>query len=191
MPRVLITGGTGGTGYQTARVLARSGAPGAQPRAPAAGLAAGRRDGGRRLAEPAAGSDAIGGQDADAEELLEIEAEDVGGTSKVASQLATLASQHGNAYFRFVTRVRNPGPHRPATVMTGATFPATRPSMDDPAAQGAWLEIQRERFGEFHRQLVDQGWRPVGHGAHWWSVIYRRAAADDPAGPADAGATGR
>jgi hypothetical protein len=54
----------------------------------------------------------------------------------VASLLTTIASQHGNAYFRFVARVRNPGPHRPATVMTGATFPATRLSMDDPAAQG-------------------------------------------------------
>ena len=41
---------------------------------------------------------------------------------------------------------------------------AAGPSMDDPAAQGAWLAIQRERFDELHRQLVDQGWRPVGHG---------------------------
>jgi hypothetical protein len=53
----------------------------------------------------------MGGQDADAEELLEIEAQDVGGTSMVASLLTTLASQHGNAYVRFVARLRNPGPH--------------------------------------------------------------------------------
>ena len=67
---------------------------------------------------------------------------------------------------------------------------AAGPSMDDPAAQGAWLAIQRERFDELHRQLVDQGWRPVGHGTHWWSVIYKRGAIDpdippEPATPAD------
>lgn len=100
----------------------------------------------------------------DRDEVLEIEAEDVGGTSMVASLLTTLASQHGNAYFWFVARARDPGPPRPAAVLTSATFPATRPSMDDPAAQGAWLAIQRERFDELHRQLVDQGWRPVGPG---------------------------
>jgi hypothetical protein len=52
------------------------------------------------------------------------------------------------------------------------------------------LAVQRERFDELHRQLVDQGWRPVGHGAHWWSVIYRRAAID-PDIPPDTGGTGR
>jgi len=62
--------------------------------------------------------------------------------------------------------------------------------MDDPAAQGAWSAIQRERFDELHRQLVDEGWRPVGHGAHWWSVSYRRAAID-PDIPPDIGETGR
>jgi hypothetical protein len=23
-------------------------------------------------------------------------------------------------------------------------------------------------------QLVDEGWRPAGHGAHWWSAIFTR-----------------
>jgi hypothetical protein len=110
------------------------------------------------------------------EQVLEIEAEDVGGTSLLASLLTTLSSQFGNAYFRFVGRVRGGdpgGPDRPTDVV-GATFPATRPSLYDVAAQGAWLETQRERFDELHRQLVEEGWRPVGHGDHWWSGIYRR-----------------
>ena len=62
--------------------------------------------------------------------------------------------------------------------MAGATFPATRPSPEDVGAQGAWLETQRERFQELHHQLLAEGWRPAGHGAHWWSAIYRRPAID-------------
>lgn len=125
----------------------------------------------------------------DRDVILEIEAEDLGGSSMVASLLTTLASQHGNAYLRFAARLRNPDPQRPATVMTSPTFPATRPSMDHPAEQGAWLAIQRERFDELHRQLVEEGWRPIGRGAHWWSVIYQCAAVD-PDAPPDVGETG-
>ena len=43
----------------------------------------------------------------DQEERLEIEAEDMGGTSLAASLLTTVSSQHGNAYFRFVARARS------------------------------------------------------------------------------------
>jgi menaquinone-dependent protoporphyrinogen IX oxidase len=32
--------------------------------------------------------------------------------------------------------------------MAGATFPATRPSLEDVGVQGAWLESQRDRFQE-------------------------------------------
>ena len=38
---------------------------------------------------------------------------------------------------------------------------ATRPSLADVAAQGAWLETQRERFQELHQQLLVEGWRPA------------------------------
>jgi hypothetical protein len=44
--------------------------------------------------------------------------------------------------------------------MAGATFPATRPSMDDVRAQGSWLESQRGRFQELDRRA-----RPGGQGA--------------------------
>jgi hypothetical protein len=112
------------------------------------------------------------------EDVLEIEAEDVGDTSLAASLVTTLSSQYGNAYFRFVARARSADPRWPTYAMAGATFPATRPSLDDVAAQGAWLETQRERFEELHRQLVQEGWRPAGHGAHWWSVSYTRPDVD-------------
>ena len=111
------------------------------------------------------------------EQVLEIEAEDVGGTSPMASLLTTVFSQYGTGTFRFVARPRGAGPQRPEPVV-GATFPGTRPSIEDVAAQGAWLDIQRGRFQELHHQLVRDGWRPAGQGAHWWSAVYRRPATD-------------
>jgi hypothetical protein len=120
----------------------------------------------------------------DQDDVLEVKAEDVGGTSLVASLLTTLSSQYGNAY-RFVARARSADPRWPTYAQAGGTFPATRPSLENVAAQGAWLEIQRERFQELHRQLVAEGWRPAGHGAAWWSAIYRRPDLDCDT-PADA-----
>ena len=112
------------------------------------------------------------------EQVLEVEAEDVGGTSLMASLLTTVFSQYGTGTFRFVARPRGSGRQRPDPVV-GATFPGTRPSIEDVAAQGAWLDIQRERFQELHHQLVGDGWRPAGQGAHWWSAVYRRPADDN------------
>ena len=114
----------------------------------------------------------------DQEEVLEIEAQDMGGTSLAASLLTTLSSQYGNGYFRFVARAHSPDPRWPTYAMAGATFPGTRPSLEDVGAQGAWLDDQRERFQELHQQLLAEGWRPAGHGAHWWSAIYRRPDLD-------------
>jgi hypothetical protein len=112
------------------------------------------------------------------EDVLEIEAEDVGGISLAASLLTILSSQYGNGYFRFVARARSADPRWPTYAIAGATFPATRPSLVDVAAQGAWLETQRERFDELHRQLLQEGWRPAGRRAHWWQAVYTRPAID-------------
>jgi hypothetical protein len=61
--------------------------------------------------------------------------------------------------------VRGPGPqHRPALANLRhgrGAFSAARPSLDDVAAQGAWLETQRMRFEELHQQLLQVGWRPA------------------------------
>jgi hypothetical protein len=114
----------------------------------------------------------------DQQDVLEIEAEDVGGISLAASLLTILSSQYGNGYFRFVGRARSADPRWPTYAMAGATFPATRPTLEDVAAQGAWLETQRERFQELHQQLLAEGWRPAGRGANWWSALYRRPAID-------------
>jgi hypothetical protein len=60
----------------------------------------------------------------DQEDVLEIQAEDVGGISLAASLLTTLSSQYGNGYFRFVARARSADPRWPTYAMAGATFPA-------------------------------------------------------------------
>jgi hypothetical protein len=121
----------------------------------------------------------------DQEDVLEIEAEDVGGISLAASLLTTLSSQYGNGYFRFVAQAHSADPRWPTYAVAGVTFPGTRPSPEDVGAQGAWLDGQRQRFDELHRQLLEEGWRPAGHGVHWWSVIYRRPDLDWET-PADA-----
>jgi hypothetical protein len=121
----------------------------------------------------------------DKEDVLEVETEDVGGISLAASVLTTLSSQYGNGYFRFVARARSADPRWPSYAMAGATFPATRPSLEDVAAQGAWLATQRVRFQELLEQLLAEGWRPGERGAPWWSAIYRRPDLDWET-PADA-----
>jgi hypothetical protein len=92
----------------------------------------------------------------DQEDVLEVGAEDVGGTSLAASLVTTLSRQYGNGHFRFVARARSAHLRWPSYAMAGATFPATRPSLEDVAAQGTWLETQRERFQELHQQLLGQ-----------------------------------
>jgi hypothetical protein len=62
---------------------------------------------------------------------LQIELEDMAGASRWAGVLATLASQSGNAYMRFVGRVNG---HRH---YKGATFPAPR-TLGTLPPQEAW-----------------------------------------------------
>ena len=63
----------------------------------------------------------------DQEDMLEIEAEDVGGTSPLASLLTTVFSQYGTGTYRFVARPHGPDPRRPSDAVIGATFLGTRP----------------------------------------------------------------
>jgi hypothetical protein len=59
-------------------------------------------------------------------DTLEIQLEDAGGTSAVASLLSTLGSQLGNAYYRFVGRAHSADPRWPTYAILGKTFPAPR-----------------------------------------------------------------
>jgi hypothetical protein len=107
-------------------------------------------------------------------EVLEIDVEDVGGTSLVSSLLTTLGTQHGVAYQRFVGRAHSADARWPAYSVVGGSFPVMRASLDDLQAHGAWVPTIEDRLGELRQRLVAEGWRPAGKGAHWWSHRYTR-----------------
>ena len=112
-------------------------------------------------------------------DVLEIEAEDVSGVSPLWSMFQTLAGGWCTLYYRFVGRARSADPRWPTYSIKGATFPAIRGEpLDHLQGQGAWLDTIEKRFREMHQQLVRGGWRPTGHGAHWWPGVYRRPTLD-------------
>jgi hypothetical protein len=121
-------------------------------------------------------------------DVLEVEVEDVGGTSLVASLLTTLGTQHGVAYHRFVGRARSADARWPTYSVVGGTFPVLRAPLDDLPAQGAWVDAIQEQLGELRRRLTKEGWRPAGIGTHWWSYRYTRPGIDlDTPPDADSG----
>jgi len=114
----------------------------------------------------------------DDQDTLEIELEDVGGTSMVVSLLTTLGSQFGNAYYRFVGRAHSPDPRWPTYALPGRTFPAPRAFLANLPPQEEWAEGMTQELDELREELLAQGWQPVGLGAHPWSFIYVRPGLD-------------
>lgn len=110
----------------------------------------------------------------DDQDTLEIELEDVGGTSMVASLLTTLGSQFGNAYYRFVGRAHSADPRWPTYAIPGKTFPAPRAFLANLPPRNEWAEGMTQALTELREDLLAQGWQPVGHGAHPWSFTYTR-----------------
>ena len=100
---------------------------------------------------------------------LQIELEDLAGTSRWASTLATLASQSGNAYLRFVGRVDG---HRR---YKGATFPAPR-TLGTLPPQEAWAPGMSESLQELRREIENDGWVETGRGDEPWTFRYERPA---------------
>ena len=100
---------------------------------------------------------------------LQIELEDVGGTSWWASLLTTLGAQWGSAALRFVGAVD--GERRYA----GSTFSAPR-TLGTLPPQEAWAPGMTEAFDELRREVEDDGWVEVGRGAQPWSLRYQRPA---------------
>jgi hypothetical protein len=101
---------------------------------------------------------------------LQIELEDLAGTSRWAGVLATLASNSGTAYLRFVGRVDG---HRR---YTGATFPAPR-TLGTLPPQEAWAPGMTESLQDLRREIEDDGWVEAGRGAKPWAFTYERPAA--------------
>jgi hypothetical protein len=100
---------------------------------------------------------------------LQIELEDMAGVSWWASVLATLASQSGNAYVRFVGRVDG---HRR---YKGATFPAPR-TLGTLPPQEAWAFGMTKSLQDLRREIENDGWVETGRGAEPWAFKYEHSA---------------
>lgn len=107
-------------------------------------------------------------------DILEIELEDVAGTSWVNSILTTLSSQYGSATYRFVGVAHSQDPRWPAYRVNGGTFVAPRAFKEDLDPQEAWAPGLTESLQELRRELVDSGWILTGHGTKPWSDRYMR-----------------
>jgi hypothetical protein len=100
---------------------------------------------------------------------LQIELEDVAGTSWWAGLVATLTSQSDNAYLRFVGRVD--GRHR----YIGATFPAPR-TLGTLPPEEAWAPGMTKSLHDLRRDIENDGWVEVGRGTEPWALKYERSA---------------
>jgi hypothetical protein len=100
---------------------------------------------------------------------LQIELEDLAGTSWWAGELATLASQSGNAYLRFVGVVDGHRQYR------SATFPAPR-TLGTPPPQEAWTPGMTKGLQDLRREIENEGWLEAGQGPEPWAFKYERPA---------------
>jgi hypothetical protein len=101
-----------------------------------------------------------------ASETLEVELEDVGGTSWWAGILTTFAGQSGSAQLRFVARVGG------RTRYTSATFPVPRTFGQIPP-QEKWAPGMTACLTEICREIEDDGWTLEPHGDQPWQLLGR------------------
>jgi len=100
---------------------------------------------------------------------LQIELEDIAGASWWRSILASLGSQSGNAYLRFVARVG--GERR----YTSATFPAPRTLGELPPRE-EWAPGMTAVLDDLDHQIAADGWIRAGVGDQPWAHSYRRSS---------------
>ena len=100
---------------------------------------------------------------------LQIELEDMAGTSWWTGVLATLGSQSGNAYLRFVGRVDGDGRYK------SATFPAPR-TLGRLPPEEAWAPGMTESLQDLRREIEHDGWVEAGRDTEPWAFKYERSA---------------
>ena len=110
----------------------------------------------------------IEGVDSDAGSL-QVELEDAGGTRWWTGLLATVSSQYGNAYRRFVGRVD--GQARYAS----STFPLPRRWGEIPPRE-QWAPEMTGALEGLRGDLEKDGWVEVGRGDQPWVLRYERPA---------------
>ena len=102
-------------------------------------------------------------------DTTQIELEDVSGTSLLAGTLATLGSQQGNAYLRFVAHVRGKAPYKSSTFAVPRTFGTMPP-------EEAWAPEMTRSLAELRRDLERDGWVQLSQGNRPWEGKYERRA---------------
>ncbi len=102
---------------------------------------------------------------------LEIELEDVGGTSWWAGIATTLTSQSGNATMRFVGTTNGVRRYKGSTFPLPRTF-GTLPPQED------WAPGMTRSLEELCREIQGDGWVQVGRGAEPWAYRYQRVRPD-------------
>ena len=100
---------------------------------------------------------------------LQIELEDMAGTSWWKGVLATIGSQSGNAYMRFVGSVDG---HRR---YTSATFPAPR-TLGTLPPEEAWAPGMTKSLQDLRREIENDGWVKAGRDTEPWAFKYERFA---------------
>jgi hypothetical protein len=111
-------------------------------------------------------------------QTLEIELEDAGSTSWLASLLATLGSQNGNAFMRFVARTTGSADQPRRVVLRAGPFPRLRSIPDDVPPHESYCPGMTATLDDLRQRLEKDGWEPVGHGKHAWSYRYAKDAGE-------------
>lgn len=106
------------------------------------------------------------------DDTLQIELEDIGGTSWWAGVLTVLASQSGGAHLRFVGTVG--GQRR----YTGPSFTSPR-TVGTLPPQPAWAPEMTAGLRDLTEEIEKDGWAQVGVGDQPWAMRYRRPAPAD------------
>ena len=101
------------------------------------------------------------------EKTLQIELEDVAGTSWWAGVLSTLGSQTGSMTLRFVGRVD--GERR----YTGDTFSSTR-TVVPTAPEEAFAPGMTDSLTKLRREIEADGWVETGRGAEPYAFTFAR-----------------
>lgn len=113
----------------------------------------------------------------DERETVEIELEDVGGTSWFAG-LGTTLGYGGAASVRFVGRVTGPDGCDTSEVVKGAPFMRLRSIPDDLPPEEAWAPDMNNALVQLQRRLQEDGWLPAGKGERPWAYRYSRPLVD-------------
>jgi len=114
------------------------------------------------------------GVDTDASSL-QVELEDAGGTRWWKGLLATVSSQYGNAYRRFVGRVDGQARYASSTFSVPRTWGEIPP-------QEQWAPEMTDALTELRRELEKDGWVEVGRGDQPWALRYQRATSGASSG---------